>query len=91
MRGLLGLGRQPPPLPLFPAAKKASPYATLLRSLRRFLPASRLLRLLLLLAALSLVAPVFFHLRLRRFHRVRPGTSPPSEISFPSGSVTRRF
>ncbi|XP_047087956.1 glycerophosphodiester phosphodiesterase GDPD4-like [Lolium rigidum] len=74
MRGLLGLGRQPPPLPLFPAAKRASPYATLLRSLRRFLPASRLLRLLLLLAALSLVAPVFFHLRLRRFHRMRERT-----------------
>ncbi|XP_047087838.1 glycerophosphodiester phosphodiesterase GDPD4-like isoform X1 [Lolium rigidum] len=74
MRGLIGLGRQPPPLPLFPAAKRASPYATLPRSLRRCLPASRLLRLLFLLAALSLVAPVFFHLRLRCFHRMRERT-----------------
>ncbi|KAK1646415.1 hypothetical protein QYE76_064220 [Lolium multiflorum] len=95
MRGLLGLGRQPPPLPLFPAAKKASPYATLLRSLRRFLPASRLLRLLLLLAALSLVAPVFFHLRLRRFHRMRERTcgwiaSPPMVCAH-GGDSTNAF
>ncbi|KAK1646419.1 hypothetical protein QYE76_064224 [Lolium multiflorum] len=95
MRGLLGLGRQPPPLPLFPAAKRASPYATLLRSLRRCLPASRLLRLLLLLAALSLVAPVFFHLRLRRFHRMRERTcgwiaSPPMVCAH-GGDSTNAF
>ncbi|KAM3293814.1 hypothetical protein ACQJBY_037005 [Aegilops geniculata] len=71
MRGLLGLGRQPPPLPLFPAGKRASPAATLLLRLRRLLPSSRLFRLLLLLAALSLVPPAFFHFRLRRFNRVR--------------------
>ncbi|KAL6660768.1 hypothetical protein ACP70R_001803 [Stipagrostis hirtigluma subsp. patula] len=74
MRGLLpGRRRQPPPLPLFPAAKRASSPASLLLSrLARLLPASRLLRLLLVLALVSLVPPAFFHLRLRRFHRVRP-------------------
>uniref|UniRef100_A0A453HH81 glycerophosphodiester phosphodiesterase n=2 Tax=Aegilops tauschii subsp. strangulata TaxID=200361 RepID=A0A453HH81_AEGTS len=71
MRGLLGLGRQPPPLPLFPAGKRASPAATLLLRVRRLLPSSRLFRLLLLLAALSLVPPAFFHFRLRRFNRMR--------------------
>ncbi|VAI02914.1 unnamed protein product [Triticum turgidum subsp. durum] len=71
MRGLLGLGRQPPPLPLFPAGKRASPATTLLLRLRRLLPSSRLFRLLLLLAALSLVPPAFFHFRLRRFNRMR--------------------
>jgi hypothetical protein len=90
MRGLLGLGRQPPPLPLFPAAKRASPSAALLFRLRRVLPASRLLRLLLLLAALSLVSPVFFHFRLRRFHRVRPRTRPFFQISLPFERVYRR-
>ncbi|KAL5204459.1 hypothetical protein ABZP36_009330 [Zizania latifolia] len=70
MRRLLGQGRQPPPLPLFPAAKRASPPATS-ALLGRLLPANRLLRLLLLLAALSLVPPAFFHFRLRRFHRMR--------------------
>jgi len=73
MRGLLGRRRQPPPLPLFPAAKRSSAPASLLFArLHRLLPASRLLRLLLLLALFSLVPPAFFHLRLRRFHRVRP-------------------
>ncbi|TVU25942.1 hypothetical protein EJB05_28465 [Eragrostis curvula] len=73
MRGLLGRRRQPPPLPLFPGAKRpAQPAASLLVGrISRLLPANRLLRLLLLLAVLSLVPPVFFHLRLRRFHRMR--------------------
>ncbi|KAL6658148.1 hypothetical protein ACP70R_003734 [Stipagrostis hirtigluma subsp. patula] len=73
MRGLLpGRRRQPPPLPLFPAAKRASsPASLLLARLTRLLPASRLLRLLLVLALVSLVPPAFFHLRLRRFHRMR--------------------
>ncbi|XP_062198173.1 glycerophosphodiester phosphodiesterase GDPD4-like isoform X2 [Phragmites australis] len=76
MRGFLGLRshrRQPPPLPLFPTAKRPSqPAASLLLApLSRLLPASRLLRLLLLLAVLSLAPPAFFHLRLRRFYRMR--------------------
>ncbi|KAL6868323.1 hypothetical protein ACP4OV_015168 [Aristida adscensionis] len=73
MRGLLpGRRRQPPPLPLFPTAKRASTPATpLLARLGRLLPASRLLRLLLVLALLALLPPAFFHLRLRRLHRVR--------------------
>ncbi|VAH93746.1 unnamed protein product [Triticum turgidum subsp. durum] len=90
MRGLLGLGRQPPPLPLFPAGKRASPAATLLFRLRRLLPSSRLFRLLLLLAALSLVPPAFFHFRLRRFNRVRPHTRPSFEISSPFEIFYRR-
>ncbi|XP_066335189.1 glycerophosphodiester phosphodiesterase GDPD4-like [Miscanthus floridulus] len=73
MRGiLLGRRRQPPPLPLFPAAKRSSASANLLFArLCRFLPASPILRLLLLLALLALVPPAFFHLRLRRLHRMR--------------------
>ncbi|GJN28250.1 hypothetical protein PR202_gb16354 [Eleusine coracana subsp. coracana] len=73
MRGLLGRRRLPPPLPLFPTAKRATQPAMsrILAKINRFLPASRLLRLLLLLAVLSLIPPVFFHFRLRRFHRMR--------------------
>ncbi|AQK49264.1 Glycerophosphodiester phosphodiesterase GDPD4 [Zea mays] len=73
MRGILfGPRRQPPPLPLFPAAKRSSAPANLLFArLYRFLPASPILRLLLLLALLSLIPPAFFHLRLRRFHQMR--------------------
>jgi hypothetical protein len=81
MRGLLGRRRPPPPLPLFPAAKRrAHPPASLLARISRLLPDSRLLRLLLLLAVLSLVPPAFFHLRLRRFHRVRLRTRPLSRF-----------
>ncbi|CAN6380992.1 unnamed protein product [Urochloa humidicola] len=69
--GLLGRRWQPPPLPLFPAAKRSSAPASLLFALlHRLLPVSRLLRLFLLLALLSLVPAAFFHLRLRRFHSV---------------------
>ncbi|XP_066339797.1 glycerophosphodiester phosphodiesterase GDPD4-like [Miscanthus floridulus] len=73
MRGiLLGRRQQPSPLPLFPAAKRsAAPANLLFARLCRFLPASPILRLLLLLALLALVPPAFFHLRLRRFHRMR--------------------
>ncbi|CAL4994252.1 unnamed protein product [Urochloa decumbens] len=96
MRGLLGRRRQPPPLPLFPGAKRSSAPASLLFvRLRRILPASRLLRLLLLLALLSLVPPAFFHLRLRRFHRMRERkcgwiTSPPMVCAH-GGDSTNAF
>ncbi|RCV37700.1 hypothetical protein SETIT_8G083900v2 [Setaria italica] len=96
MRGLLGRRRQPPPLPLFPAAKRSSAPASLLFArLSRLLPASRLLRLLLLLALLSLVPPAFFHLRLRRFHRMRERkcgwiTSPPMVCAH-GGDSTNAF
>ncbi|CAL4988812.1 unnamed protein product [Urochloa decumbens] len=96
MRGLLGRRRQPPPLPLFPGAKRSSAPASLLFArLRRVLPASRLLRLLLLLALLSLVPPAFFHLRLRRFHRMRERkcgwiTSPPMVCAH-GGDSTNAF
>ncbi|KAJ1275231.1 hypothetical protein BS78_05G120900 [Paspalum vaginatum] len=96
MRGLLGRQRQPPPLPLFPAAKRSSAPASLLSArLRRFLPASRLLRVLLLLALLSLVAPVLFHLRLRRFHRMRERkcgwTASPPMVCAHGGDSTNAF
>ncbi|WVZ53296.1 hypothetical protein U9M48_004262 [Paspalum notatum var. saurae] len=98
MRGLLGRPRlrQPPPLPLFPAAKRSSTPASLLSArLRRFLPASFLLRVLLLLALLSLVAPVFFHLRLRRFHRMRERkcgwTASPPMVCAHGGDSTNAF
>ena len=60
MRGiLLGRRQQPPPLPLFPAAKRSAALANLLFArLCRFLPASPILRLLLL-ALLALVPPAF--------------------------------
>ncbi|KAG2561180.1 hypothetical protein PVAP13_8KG147800 [Panicum virgatum] len=96
MRGLLGRRRQPPPLPLFPAAKRSSaPASPLFARLHRLLPASRLLRLLLLLALFSLVPPAFFHLRLRRFHRMRERkcgwiTSPPMVCAH-GGDSTNAF
>nr|CAB3489589.1 unnamed protein product [Digitaria exilis] len=96
MRGLLGRRRQPPPLPLFPTAKRSSTPASLVPArLLRLLPASPLLRLLLLLALLSLVPPAFFHLRLRRFHRMRERkcgwiTSPPMVCAH-GGDSTNAF
>ncbi|OAY71659.1 glycerophosphodiester phosphodiesterase GDPD4 [Ananas comosus] len=53
----------PPPLPLFPPKKKLR--------LPRLIPSNRFFRLLLLLAFLALVPPVFFHLRLQRLHQMR--------------------
>ncbi|KAL6660555.1 hypothetical protein ACP70R_001590 [Stipagrostis hirtigluma subsp. patula] len=53
------------------AKRSSSPASLVLARLTRLLPASRLLRLLLVLALVSLVPPAFFRLRLRRFHRMR--------------------
>uniref|UniRef100_A0A0D9XQL8 glycerophosphodiester phosphodiesterase n=1 Tax=Leersia perrieri TaxID=77586 RepID=A0A0D9XQL8_9ORYZ len=69
--------------------------SSLLLILRRLLPINPLLRLLLLLAALSLLPPAFFHFRLRRFHRMRERrcgwvTSPPMVCAH-GGDSTNAF